>query len=112
MTRPSSLTMRRSFKESRSRKNVKGYGFLSYARKYNQQLLDTGLDSLKTASKKVVHKAGESLGNRIADAATKSNKDKTVKKEPVEEITIPPEEREEILQEVLQKWNTIKYLSY
>ena len=67
---------------------------------------------MKTASKKVVHKAGESLGNRIADAATKSNKDKTVKKEPVEEITIPPEEREEILQEVSQKWNTIKYLSY
>ena len=67
---------------------------------------------MKTASKKVVHKAGESLGNRIADAATKSNKDKTVKKEPVEEITIPPEETEEILQEVLQKWNTIKYLSY
>ena len=35
-----------------------------------KQLLDTGLDSLKTASKKVVHKAGEFLENRIADAVT------------------------------------------
>ena len=34
----------------------KGYGFLSFARKYKKQLLDAGLDSLKTASKKVVHK--------------------------------------------------------
>ena len=28
------------------------------------QLLDTGIDPLKTASKKVVQKAGEFLGNR------------------------------------------------
>ena len=29
-----------------------------------KQLLDTGLDSLKTASKKVVHKSSELLGNQ------------------------------------------------
>ena len=29
-----------------------------------KQLLETGLDSLKTASKKVVHKSGEFLGNK------------------------------------------------
>ena len=44
--------------EPRTRNYVKGYRFLSFARKYMKQLLDTGLGSLKTASKKVVHKAG------------------------------------------------------
>ena len=38
--------------------------FLSFARKYKKQLLDTGLDSLKTASKKVVHKSSEFLRNQ------------------------------------------------
>ena len=47
----------------------KGYGYLSFSRKYKNQLFDTGLD----ASKKVFHKAGEYLGNKIADAVTKSN---------------------------------------
>ena len=57
--------------EPRTRKYVKGYGFLSFARKYKKQLLDTGLDSLKTTSKKVVHKSGEFLGNKIANAVAK-----------------------------------------
>ena len=34
-----------------TKKYVKGYGFLSFAGKYKKQLLDTGIDSLKTASK-------------------------------------------------------------
>ena len=51
--------------EPRTRKYVKGYGFLSFARKYKKQLLDTGLYSSKTVSKKVVHKTGEFLGNKI-----------------------------------------------
>ena len=76
----------------RTRKYVKDYGFLSFARK-----LDTVLDAVKTASKKVVLKEGEFLGNKIAEAVTKSNDDKIVKKEPVEEIMIPPEKRDEIL---------------
>ena len=37
--------------EPRTRKHVKGYGFLSFARKYKKQLLDTGLDAVKTAVK-------------------------------------------------------------
>ena len=65
--------------ESRARKYIKGYGFLSFARKYKKQLLDTGLDSLKTASKKVFHKAGEFLGNKIADTITKSSDHKICK---------------------------------
>ena len=67
--------------EPRTRKYVKGYRFLSFARKCkNKQLLDTGLDVLRTASKKVVHKAAkvtdEFIGNKIADAVTKANDDK------------------------------------
>ena len=88
--------------EKRTRKYIKGYGFLSFARKYKKQLLDTGLDSLKAASKKVVHKVGVFLGNKIADAATKSSNYKIVKQEPVEEIVIPPEQIDEILNELKQ----------
>ena len=60
------------------------------------------IDSLKTASKKVVHKAGEFIKNKIADAVTKSNDDIIVKQEPVEEIIIRPEERDEILNKLRQ----------
>ena len=41
------------------RKYVKGYGFSSFAKKYKKQKLDKGLE----ASKKVVHKAGQFIGN-------------------------------------------------
>ena len=60
--------MRRYSIEPRTRHCVKGYGFLSVARKYKKQLLDTGLD----ASKKLVHKAGEFLGNKIADTVSQT----------------------------------------
>ena len=52
MARSSSLAIRRYSTEPRTRKYVKEYGFLSFARKYRKQLLDTGIDSLKTSSKK------------------------------------------------------------
>ena len=41
-----------------------------------KKFMDTGLGSIKTASKKVAHKAGEFLRNKTADAVTKSNVDK------------------------------------
>ena len=65
--------------EPRTRKYVNGYGILSFTRnlsiKYGKQLLDTatntGIDALKTAFKKFVHKAAEAAvevtGNKIAD---------------------------------------------
>ena len=61
--------MTRYSAEPRTRKYVKGYGFLSFTRnlsnKYAKQLLDTatktGLDALKTASEKVVHKTTEAI---------------------------------------------------
>ena len=55
--------------------------------------MDMGLDAVKTASKKLVHKAGEYIGNEIADAVTKSNDDNIKKEEPVEKIIIPPEKK-------------------
>ena len=79
--------------EPRARKYVKGYWFLSFARKYKKRSSDTGLD----ASKRVFHKAGEFIGSKIADGVTNSNDDKTVKQEPIEEIIIPPEKTDEIL---------------
>ena len=64
--------------EPRMRKYVKEYGFLSFAKNlsvnYGKQLSDTatktGLDALKTAFKKVVHKVAdgtvEFIENKIA----------------------------------------------
>ena len=60
--------------ESRTRKYIKGYGFLSFARKYINQIVDKGLN----ASIKVVDKTGEFIWNEIADAVNKSNDDKIV----------------------------------
>ena len=81
--------------------------------------MDIGLD----ASNKIVHKAGGFIGNKIGDPVlsktlatrTKSNEDNIEKQEHVEEIVIPLQKREEILnklRKVLQKCNTIKYLNY
>ena len=106
MTCSSNLAMRRDSIESRTRKYVKGYRFLSFTRKYKKQLLDTGLDAVRAASKKVIHKAGEFLGNKIAETVTKSNDDEIVKPDEnrrnVEEIIIPLEERDEILNKLRQ----------
>ena len=60
--------------------------------------MDTGLDALKTASKKAFHKTGEFLGNKIADAVAELKEDKIVKPKHVidenprniKEIIIPP----------------------
>ena len=63
--------MTRYFIELRTRKYVKRYGFLTFVKnlsnKYENELLDiatkTGLDALKSASKKVFHKAAEQQVN-------------------------------------------------
>ena len=72
-----------SFYRTKRRKCFKGYGFLSFAatlpNKYRKKLLDTAtktaLDKLKTASKKIAHKAAEAtsefIGNKIADKIVK-----------------------------------------
>ena len=60
--------MQRYSIEQRARKYVKECGFLSFARKYKKWLLVTWLDSLRTAFKKVIHKAGEFVGNKTANS--------------------------------------------
>ena len=78
--------------EPRSRKYVKGYGFLSFARKYTnkygKKLMDsaskTGMDASKTAFKRVVQKtaqaAGDLIRNKIVDKITSIGKPKEKKK--------------------------------
>ena len=78
--------------EPRDRTNVKGYGFLSFAKKtkvakdlnnkYGQKLLDSAKkitkDAMKTASKRAIEKSaegtGDLIGNKIADKITKVSK--------------------------------------
>ena len=72
--------------ESREKRYVKGYGFLSFAKnvgknlsnKYGQKLLDStkksAIDALKTASKKTIEKTvmatGDLIGDKIEDKIT------------------------------------------
>ena len=72
---------------------LKGMDFYHLEENIKKQMLDKGLD----ASKKVVHKAVQFIGNEVADIVTKSNDDNIDKQGSVEEIIIPPEKREEIL---------------
>ena len=79
--------------EPRLRKYVKGYRFLSFARKcrdkFGKKLMDTetktGIDQAKTPSKRVVQKAAEAtgdlIGNKIADKITSIGKSKEKKKQ-------------------------------
>ena len=103
--------------ESKFKKYVKGYGFLSFpknfADKYGKKLIDTatktGIDAARTASKNVPQKTAEAtgdlIGNKIADKVTsigKSNSDDETKK--VEEICIPPEKRQQIIEDLTLFW--------
>ena len=92
------------------RKYIKGYDFLSFAKnvgnKYGKKLMDTatktGTDAAKTASKRVVQKTAEAtgdlIGNKIADKITSMHKPK--EKNKIEEIYIPPEKRQQIIDDL------------
>ena len=72
---------------------VKGYGFLSFAKKfgdkYGKKLIDTaiktGIDAAKNAFKRVVQKTAEAtgdlIGNKTADKITSAGKAKEKEKE-------------------------------
>ena len=93
--------------ELRFRKYVKGYVFLSFAKrvgsKYGKKLMETatktGIDAAKTTSKRIVQKTaqatGDLIGNKIAYKITSVGKPKEETKE-IEEIYIPPEIRQQI----------------
>ena len=97
--------------EPKFRKYVQGYGFLSFARKlgdrYGKKLIDpttkTGIDAAKTASKRVVQEKAEATGdlisNKIADKITSVAKTKVKTNKP-EEIYIPPEKRQRIIDDL------------
>ena len=82
---------------------LKDMVFLSFARKfgdkYGKTLIDTatktGIDAAKTASKRVV------LRNKIAEITSigKSNEKEKPKEKP-EEIYIPPEKRQQIIDDL------------
>ena len=59
------------------------------------------MEDLKTASKKLVNKEGEFIEYKFADTVIKSNDDKIVEQEPVEEIIISAEKRDEL-------WNKLR----
>ena len=99
--------------EPRFRKYIKGYGFLSFAKKfgdkYGKKLMDTetktGTDATKIASKGVVQKTAEAtgdlIGNKIADKITSIGKSKEKEKiNKPEEIYIPPEKRQQIIDDL------------
>ena len=92
--------------EPKFRKYTKGYGFLSFARKfddkYGKKLMDTatktGIDTAKTASNRVAQKAlqitRDLIGNKRADKITSIGKSKEKEKtNKEEEVYIPTEKR-------------------
>ena len=79
--------------------------------KYERKLLlhtatKTGLDALKTATKKVAHKAakatGEFIGNKIANKIVKPKTIPDENSRNVKELIIQPEQRKEMLNELRQ----------
>ena len=66
---------------------------MSFATKYRKQLLDTGQYPSKTASKAT----DEFIGNEIADKTVKPNHAIDENPRNIEEMIIPPETREEML---------------
>ena len=97
--------------ESKFRKYVKRYGFLSFAKifcdTYGKTLMDaatkTGIDTAKATSKRVVQKTAEAtvdlIGNKIADKNTSLGKTKSKEKEE-QEIYTPPEKRQQIIDDL------------
>ena len=106
--------------ETRERRYVKGYGFLSFARnfsdKYSKSLMDKGIDVskkfAKTAGKKILKKTakatGDLIGNEIADkitSATKKSHNEEIQSDEVnneipKERYISPKERQKIIDEL------------
>ena len=72
--------------------------------------MDTGLDFLKSASKQVVDKIGDFLGNKIAEAVTSLYINKIVKTEPVVEIIVLTEKNRRNIKQI--KTSIIKIEHY
>ena len=102
--------------ESRERRYVEGYGFLSFAKnlsnKYGQKLIDSAkksaTDAFKIASKKAIQKTaeatGDATGNKIADKITSYSKKPAndVSNEIPKERYIPSQERQKIINIIIR----------
>ena len=103
--------------EPRDRIYVKGYGFLSCAKKmgtdlsnkYSQKLLDTTTDAIKTALKigvqKTAEATGDLIGNKVADKITNHSKKPSKTEADIERVNtkkryISQEERQQIIDEL------------
>ena len=64
----------------------------------------TGIEAAKTASKRLVQKTAEATGdlirNKIADKITSIGKPKEKETKKIEEIYIPPEKRQQIVDDL------------
>ena len=85
--------------------------------KYGRKLVDTatktGIDAAKAASKRVVQKTAETtgylIGNEITDKITSASKSKEADKaKKTEEIYIPPEKRQQTIDDLKLFWHCIK----
>ena len=97
--------------EPRERRYIKGYGFLSFARnfndKYGKSLRDLSKTFAKTAGKEILKETakgtGDLIGNRIADKITtkpsKKSHDEVINGIPKERY-ISPKERQKITDEL------------
>ena len=95
--------------EPREGRYVKGYGFMSFARnfndKYSKSLMELSKSFAKTAGKKILKETakatGDLIGNKIADKITAKphNKDKVINGIPKERY-ISPKERQKIIDEL------------
>ena len=99
--------------EPKFRKYVKGYAFLSFAKKfgnkYGKKSMDTTtktrIDAAKTTSKRIVQKTAEAtedlIGNKIANKITSIGKpEEKEKSKEIEEIYIPPEKRQQLINDL------------
>ena len=85
--------------EPRERRFVKGYGFMSFARnfndKYSKSLMDASKTFAKTAGKKILKETAKAtrdlIGNKIADKITAKphNKDEVINGIPKERYISP-----------------------
>ena len=84
-----------------------------FGNKYGKNLMGTAtktrIDAAKTASKRVVQKSAEAtgdlIGNKIADQITSIGKPKEKEKtKETEEIYIPPEKRQQIVDDLRLFW--------
>ena len=103
--------MRYSIKP-RERRYVKGYGFMSFARnfndKYSKSLMDVSNTFAETAGKKILKETakatGDLIGNKIADKITakpsKKSQSDEVDNEIPKERYISPKERQKIIDEL------------